>query len=50
MLEYIQPTLSVQQLEILLTLSKMLHYFEIPSVAPAMSQEEETNFLDVMLK
>ena len=43
-------TLSVQQLEVLATLSAKLKYVEIPSVAPSMSQDEKIHFLDIMLK
>ena len=54
MSEYIQPgnypTLSVQHLEILPNLSAKLQYFEVPTVAPAMSYEEKTTLLDVILK
>ena len=44
------PLLSVQQLEVLPVLSAKLQYFEIPTVAPAMSQDEKIQFLDVILK
>ena len=44
------PLLSVEQLEVLPVLSAKLQYFEIPTVAPAMSQDEKIQFLDVILK
>ena len=44
------PLLSVQQLEVLPVLSAKLQYFEIPTVAPAMSQDEKIQLLDAVLK
>ena len=44
------PLLSVQQLEVLPVLSTKLQYFEIPTLASAMSQDEKIQLLDVILK
>ena len=51
---HVQPgsylLLSIQPLEVLPVLSAKLQYFEIPNVAPAMSQDEKIQLLNTILK